>query len=307
MPGIGIHSRAWSSTILSPAGGDNAHDLDTLIQNITRDIGQRFDEEHELNVGVGGGGAAPGTVGDGEHKHGSAVIGYDTLANRIGSVTSVGLNRGPLGNNKGRIYRASNTGQLFVSDGVADWHEAVTGMAGNASNRLDLLSNVQWLKAGADAMDIHAHKVRHLSAVSGVGAGDRIPLLIESITQGSAAPSPPASTTNYATVTRDFSTRSGNSTVLLLGTVQLDDIDSGTGLATFQLYYGGSGIGDINAIALTGAARVAAGCTMIGVVTNVTNAAGQAFHVRCITFTNTSGFGNVVATIRLTVIDLGRT
>ena len=57
---IGPHTRGWTTTLATPAGSDAASDLDTFIQNLTRDVGERTDEEHDWNVGTSDDG--PGRV-----------------------------------------------------------------------------------------------------------------------------------------------------------------------------------------------------------------------------------------------------
>lgn len=187
---IGTHTRGWAQTLSSPDGADAASDLDILIQAITRDIGERFDEEHDLNIG---------TQDDGRHKAGSARTGHGTQANQPPNRTTTpqeGASQTTGGGNEtGRLYRVTgggaDDGRLMFSDGT-NWVDAVRRVvAATATTALtvetgniDLVTGAKFSKDGASEMDIHSHRSRHrLTGSSGawVSALDGIPFAIQQI------------------------------------------------------------------------------------------------------------------------------
>lgn len=155
---IGPHSRGWSASLAAPVIGDTASEAYQHQQDHQRDIGERVAVEHLMS---------DSTTTDGQHLVGSARSGAGADSNQPVDRTTTSQD-GPAdgstgGNELGRLYRITSgtgVGQLQFSDG-STWIEAIEALAGDGSNELDLIGGLQFLKAGADAMDIHAHASRH--------------------------------------------------------------------------------------------------------------------------------------------------
>ncbi len=193
-------TRTWNES--APAGGDAANTLHTIITNDLVDDRERMVIEHEWNNSV---------TEDGRHKEGSARLLFDTTALKPADRTTTPI-QGAGGNEEGRLFRSSDDGDMQVSDGT-NWIQAITAFRGDASNEIDLLDGVQFLIAGAEAMDIHNHGPRHRA-----GADDQIPRLIHDI-QLDTTTSPAITTGDKVTITVDLSTggRTGSQRVLLIG------------------------------------------------------------------------------------------
>lgn len=116
---IGAHTRGWSVNLATPTSGDAANQIHVYLQNKARDIGERFEVEHELN---------DSTTTDGQHLLGSARSAVGATATRPPDRTTTSQD-GPTtsssgGNESGRMHYDSTRNNLGISDGT-NWIDII--------------------------------------------------------------------------------------------------------------------------------------------------------------------------------------
>lgn len=227
----------WDASFeATPANTDPVSQGDDRIRDLKENVRERLESEHYFGTLA--------SAGDtGRHREGSAVAFY-AAADPVSMPFADAQGLTTLGAaDEGRLAYRSDTGQFRVYTGSA-WAEALTALAGNGSNRVNLLSGMQFLKAGADAMDIHAHDARHrLGGTDGAwtNAPDGMPFAIQQILVDSsvdgAACGVVNTTANASQVFGDagdaclsiatglnFTGRTGNSRILVFATSNVNRV-----------------------------------------------------------------------------------
>jgi hypothetical protein len=181
----------------------------------------------------------------GRHREGSARAFYgadaptglgfgedpNTLTEDIDATTTL---------DEGRLWHDTDTGELKITTADPNWVDAVTAFNGNASNRIDLLSGVQFLKAGEGAVDLHAHGSRHTDVTDPNAYNyDYISNVIQGVTDPNdtteiADDMNNSTYTSLVSTTKDLTGRRSTSHGILVASV---NVDSGsTRIGTFCLH-----------------------------------------------------------------------
>ena len=117
---IGPHTQAWGTTLTTPVVGDPANQAHLDMQEKARDIGERFDTEHDLNVS---------TTDDGRHAQGSARVGIGATASRPPNRSTTaheGPSQGAAGGNEaGRLYFDTTRLALQVASTTNAWVDII--------------------------------------------------------------------------------------------------------------------------------------------------------------------------------------
>lgn len=168
---------AGSGFEITPSGSDSVAQGDDRIREFKEQVRLRAQVEHHWGTSVS-------SSDNGRHREGSAVA-WDEAACPTGNITGDPATGTTAygATDDGRLCRDSTTGELKMWTGAA-YVTVPTASSGDGSGHFNLLSGLTFQKAGADAMDIHAHHTRHgINGISGawtVGA-DHIPLTIADI------------------------------------------------------------------------------------------------------------------------------
>jgi hypothetical protein len=224
---------AWTSDYEDdPDNTDPLSKADDHIRSTRNQVRERAEVEHSWGYGF----TDSPTDETGRHREGSARAFY-------GADAPTGLGFGEDPNeltedidstntlDEGRLWHDTDTGELKITTADPNWVDAVQAFTGDANNQIDLLSGVQFLKAGSDPMDTHDHAARHqLSGSDGawVDALDGLPFSIQQILTDTTCTTGNL-TTDYAdkaTISPDFTGRTGDTKVLVLATVTLQDAGS---------------------------------------------------------------------------------
>jgi microcystin-dependent protein len=147
---LSVKTQGWSTTLTTPVVGDPANQAHLHMQAKARDIGERFGEEHALNVD---------TTADGRHKAGAARAGFGTTANRPPQRSTTAQD-GPSqattgGNERGRFYYDETRFALQISTIVGAlevWQDvgAPQGTIAMWSGSVSLIPNGWFLCNGAN-------------------------------------------------------------------------------------------------------------------------------------------------------------
>jgi hypothetical protein len=255
-------NETWDATLEGkPGGSDPVSQGDDWINDTKREARRRLEVEHDFStIDPGSSDAAAVFTDLGRHREGSAVLFWDATAPTRIHVTDVQASPSSA-LDAGRIWRDSdgaNAGTLKCYDGTdfSDCISALTGDDPNTPNsatptnpRLNLITTggnpLQFLKDGADPMDIHAHATRHQ-----INAADFLPFLISGIYAGtpnsedvtdstvtSACTSDATAHSLGTTGAIDLSARSTTSRVFIIGVANPhDEIASFTGEDHLQLF-----------------------------------------------------------------------
>lgn len=180
------HTRSWDET--APAGGTTpAASLDTIIQNMKTDIRERMRLEHDYN-----GSQAPGTTYDGVLLEGAGRANTKVIASIPANRGTSPIN-GAAGNEDGRLFISTDTGEFMYSDGT-NWLTAVKKITGTVG--------ITGLISGL------GDQVLYYSRQATVAAPAAYPAYNSGYLQGSAG--------------FDFSARSGNSTCVFIALVEMN-------------------------------------------------------------------------------------
>lgn len=216
------HTRTWDES--QPVGGTIANTLDTIIQNFKTDLRERMRLEHDFN-----GSQSPGTTYDGVLLEGAGRANTKVIGSIPANRGSVQIN-GAAGNEDGRLFIGTDTGEFMYSDGT-NWLTAIKKITG--------ILSVTGLMSGL------SKQILSYSRVAVVGAPAAYPAYNSGYLQGSAG--------------LDFSGRSGASSILFLALstftltsgsasngqsrLVFDNVGTQIGLEAFQTLTTGTGLG----------------------------------------------------------------
>jgi hypothetical protein len=170
---------AGSAFETQPGDSDAVSQGAAEIRKLKENIRDRLQVEHYFGTGVG-------TDDNGRHREGSAVQWFETPCPTSNVTADPGSGVSAYGtNDQGRLCKDTATGEEKVWNG-SSYETLTTASAGDGSHFFNLLSGLQFKKAGSDAMDIHSHHGRHgITGSNGawvVGA-DFVPFTITDIVE----------------------------------------------------------------------------------------------------------------------------
>src|SRR5258706_10356318 len=139
---------AWDAAFEAnePVNTDTVSEGDDHLRQVKSFTRNRLETEHHFTL-------ASSAADTGRHRSGSAVSFYQGTDPTDITIADVAGATALAAGDAGRLVARSDTGQFRVYTGSA-WAEAVTALSGTAANRLNLLSGLQFFKAGIDPLDI---------------------------------------------------------------------------------------------------------------------------------------------------------
>ena len=221
----------WDSTYegSQPANTDSVSVADDHLRAMKREIRERAEVEHSWGEGFTDSPAAE----TGRHREGSARVFYEsaepTVLGRDPNDVRDLDDSGAI--DEGRLWRDSDAlnGTLKVTDPNGTYLEAVTALAGDPNNVINLLSAVTFIKASdeSSSTDLHLHAARHIDVTSATAADydflQNMILNVDSTTDPNEAIAVPTDTPDISmlTINRDFTGRRDESHGFLVATIQI--------------------------------------------------------------------------------------
>jgi hypothetical protein len=162
----------WNSAYeANPAAGDQVSVADDHFRTKKQEIRRRMAVEHDFSTVPTGG------TDDGRHIEGSARIYWqngdpNAITGPGGApANDVDPSAPSSALDQGRMWRDADGGNLKCYNGSA-WVECIHTLDGDPNNEISLTNGMQWLRAGANRMDMHAHASRHADLTAGTDGQD---------------------------------------------------------------------------------------------------------------------------------------